>query len=140
MANKNDFQPDKKPKFGFINGKLIPHLPVRRVDYIIVLIAVLCYLTFAGFKTFSTNPAHTYNFNPVSKIVLKYKALEYVEGEYPLFAENDTVDINTGMIKHSDGYMVTCYDKDDSASKVTVYFDKKFNVTKDAANIKSAQP
>ena len=97
------------------------------------------------------SPHFVYNcaMNPKLKLLLRdYKLSDDISlrfnnsdwSEYPLFAENDTVDINTGMIKHSDGYMVTCYDKDDSASKVTVYFDKKFNVTKDAANIKSAQP
>ena len=135
--NKDFFQQedDDKVTFGVLNGHLIPLKKVKRVDYVIILIFILLFSFVASFFVSSSRPV--YVANPISKTILKHKTMNLVEEDYPDFYENATINTNTGMLKSKSGYTVTCHQKNDTMSKITVYFDRKFNITKVAVNIKS---
>jgi hypothetical protein len=81
-----------------------------------------------AYINFSVPVISTTSFNPVSKIILKAKSTDFMEENYADFEEDMKIDINTGMIKNKNGYTVTCEDKDNSASKVVIYFNRKFEI------------
>ena len=135
--NNEEHYAEKSEGFVFSKGKLFPKLKIRRIDFILILVAFLLYVGISGLFSFSNRPQTGYVYNPVTKIVLSYKTLDYAKDNYPDFRKDATININTGMLKSNAGYTVTCYDEDDTMSKMTVYFDRKFNITKVAVNIKS---
>ena len=135
--NNDEHLAQKSSGFVFSKGKIFPKLKVRRVDFILILLAFLLYIIISGFVSLNSKPTSGYVHNPVTKAVLTYKTLDYVKDNYPDFKKDAAVNINTGMLKSQAGYTVTCHNEDDTMSKITVYFDRKFNITKVAVNIKS---
>ena len=135
--NKDEHYAQESSGFVFSKGKLFPKLKVRRVDFILIIAAIVLYIAVSGIYSIANKNQVTYVHNPVTKVVLTYKTLDYVKDNYPDFREDATVDINTGMLKSRAGYTVTCNHKKDTISKITVYFDKKCTITKVAVNIKS---
>ncbi|MBQ5326268.1 MAG: hypothetical protein J6K80_03590, partial [Oscillospiraceae bacterium] len=65
------------------------------------------FLIYYIYLNFSNPPAYTYNFNPVSKIILRIKANDYIEEKHPQFEDSMDIDANTGMVKNKNGYTVT---------------------------------
>ena len=91
------------------------------------LMAIWCmFFIYYAYLNLSNRPTSSYNFNPVSKIVLKTKAGSYMEENYPEYKKDMTVDTNTGMIKNKSGYTVVY--KDENNNKVVIYFDRDFNI------------
>ena len=135
--NNDEHIAEKSTGFVFSKGRLFPKLSVRRIDYMLIIGAVVLYLVVSGVYSQLTKNQSGYVYNPVTKIVLSYKTLDYVKDNYPEVGDDAKVDINTGMLKSPAGYTVTCHHKKDTVSKITVYFDRKFNVTKVAVNMKS---
>ena len=127
---------DNGRRFVFIGGKLLPKVPVTKVDYILILLFILL-VSVAGAFLVKNKASAGYVKNPVTKAVLSYKARCYIKDNYPDFGEDAIVDTFTGILKSSAGYTVRCHHKDDTMSKITVYFDRKFNITKTAVNLKS---
>lgn len=135
--NNDEHFAQKSSGFVFSKGNLFPKLKVRRVDFVLILLAIILYVIVSGVSSLSTKSSSGYVYNPATKIVLSYKTLDYVKDNYPDFRKDATININTGILKSNAGYTVTCHHEDDTMSKITVYFDKKFNITKIAVNIKS---
>ncbi len=105
---------------------------------LLILVGIwIIFLVYYAYLNFSNPPSYTYNFNPISKIILRVKTDDYMEEHYPEFEENMTIDMNTGIIRHKNGYMVTCEDAYNHFSKVVVYFDKSFKVQYDTPQIKT---
>jgi len=92
------------------------------------------FLMYYVYLNFSNPPAYTYNFNPVSKIILHIKANDYIEEKHPRFEDSMDIDANTGMVKNKNGYTVTC--KDEEGNKIVIYFDKNFEITNALSQIK----
>ena len=135
--NKDEHIAQESSGFVFSKGKIFPKLKIRRVDFILILLAFLRYIVISCLVSLNNKPTIGYVYNPATKIVLSYKTLDYVKDNYPDFRKDAKVDTNTGMLKSQAGYTVTCHHEDDTMSKITVYFDRKFNITKVAVNIKS---
>lgn len=103
---------------------------------LLILVGIwIIFLVYYAYLNFSNPPSHTYNFNPVSKIILKIKSTDFMEENYADFEENMEIDINTDMVKNKNGYTVTCEDKDNSSSKVIIYFNRKFEILNHRPNI-----
>ena len=127
---------NNNPRFAFIGGKLLPKVPMGRVDYILILIFIAVFVVVGSFLS-GGKYSSGYVKNPITKVVLNYKTQSYIKENYPDFREDAVVDTATGMLKSKAGYSVRCHQKDDTVSKITVYFDRKFNITNIAVNIKS---
>ena len=106
---------------------------LKKAPLIGLALVFAVYTVYIGIQYFQTRPNYSYNVNPISKIVLKYKALEYVEDNYPEFSEDADVNINNGIVKYKNGYMVTCKGKEHSI--VSVYFNKWFQPTHDSSSV-----
>ena len=103
-----------------------------------LLIAVSIAVVVMAIINYAKNPPPaTYNFNPVSKIVLKAKAGSYMEENYPEYEKDMHIDTNTGMIKNKSGYTVVY--KDDQGSKIIIYFDRDYNVKNALPQIKPSE-
>ncbi len=136
MKDKFNESSEFNRRFAFIGGKMFPKVPVGKVDYIIILVFIAVFVVVGAFLTGGKTSSGYVN-NPVTKAVLSYKTRRYVKENCPDFGEDAVVDTDTGILKSSAGYTVRCHHKDDSMSKITVYFDRKFNITNIAVNIKS---
>ena len=136
MKNNFNESSDNGRRFAFIGGKLLPKVPVKKVDYILILIFIILVSVVGAFLVKGRATAG-YVKNPVTKVVLSYKARSYIKDNYPEFRDDVIVDTATGVLKSSAGYTVKCHHKDNTMSKITVYFDRKFNITKAAVNLKS---
>ena len=136
MKNNFNESTDNGRRFVFIGGKLLPKIPVRKVDYILILFFILL-VSVAGAFLVKGRASAGYVKNPVTKAVLGYKARSYIKDNYPEFRDDAIVDTATGVLKSSAGYTVICHHKEDTMSKITVYFDRKFNITNVAVNLKS---
>ena len=136
MKNNFDESSGNGRRFVFIGDKLLPKAPVKKVDYILILIFIIL-VSVAGTFLVKGRASAGYVKNPVTKAVLGYKARSYIKDNYPDFREDSIVDTATGILKSSAGYTVRCHHRDDTTSRITVYFDRKFNITKAAVNLKS---
>ena len=136
MKNNFNESSDNGRRFAFIGGKLLPKVPVKKVDYILILIFIILISVVGAFLVKGRATAG-YVKNPVTKVVLSYKARSYIKDNYPEFRDDVIVDTATGVLKSSAGYTVKCHHKDNTMSRITVYFDRKFNITKAAVNLKS---
>ncbi len=111
------------------DSELTSFFKSRKNFPLIFLIAVwTIFLLYYAYLNFSAPVTATTSFNPVSKIILKARATDFMEENYADFEENMEIDLNTGMIKNKNGYTVTCQGKDNEASKVVIYFDRKFEI------------
>lgn len=93
-------------------------------------------LGYYAYLDLSNPPAYTYNFNPVSKIILIAKSTDFIEENYADFEENMEIDINTGIVKNKNGYTVTCEDKNNTGSNVVIYFNRSFEILNHHSHIR----
>lgn len=100
----------------------------KNIPLIVLIAAWTVFLLYYAYINFSVPVITTTSFNPVSKIILKAKSTDFMEENYADFEKDMEIDINTGMIKNKTGYTVTCQDKDNEASKVVIYFNRKFEI------------
>ncbi len=108
----------------------------KNLPLIVMIAAWTIFLLYYAYINFSVPVITTTSFNPVSKIILKAKSTDFMEENYADFEENMEIDINTGMVKNKNGYTVTCEDKDNSSSKVIIYFNRKFEILNHRPQIK----
>ncbi len=123
------------------DSELSPFFKNKKNTPLIVMIAAwTVFLLYYAYINFSVPEITTTSFNPVSKIILKAKSTDFMEENYADFEKDMEIDINTGMIKNKNGYTVTCKDKNNQASKVVIYFDRKFEILNHRPQIIAAQP